>query len=399
MIFRILPQKLAWSCETNMFSAIDQVTRLTTRAGASLRSNCGRLRGFRPSACTPRPDITPPAIEFFWRLVPALRLFFLLLCAAAVLGSAAFAQLPAPTQAPPPPPGQDPNAGRQGSKIILNVDLVVLHTTVIDDRQRFADGLKPENFRVFEDKVEQKLSVFKREDVPVSMGLVIDNSGSMRDKRPRVNEAAITLVQASNPQDEAFVVNFNDDFYLDLDKDFTSSIPELKEALERIDSRGSTAMRDAILGSLDHLKKASKDKKVLLVVTDGEDNASRNSLEKMIREVQKTDTVIYTIGLLGQENKKEAKRARKVLEQIAAASGGLAYFPENVDDVHNICEQVAHDIRNQYILAYYSSNTRRDGTFRAVTVDVIPPRGRGKLVARTRNGYYAPVEKASAAGN
>src|SRR6266851_2023915 len=399
MIFQILPQKLAWSCETNMSSAIDQATRLTTRAGASLRLNCGRPRGFRRSACTPRPDITPPATEFFRRLVPALRLFFLLLCAVAVLGSGAFAQLPAPTQAPPPPPGQDPNAGRQGSKITLNVDLVVLHTTVIDDRQRFADGLKPENFRVFEDKVEQKISVFKREDVPVSMGLVIDNSGSMRDKRPRVNEAAITLVQASNPQDEAFVVNFNDDFYLDLDKDFTSSIPELKEALERIDSRGSTALYDAIIGSLDHLKKASKDKKVLLVVTDGEDNASRNSLEKMIREVQKTDTVIYTIGLLGQENKKEAKRARKVLEQIAAASGGLAYFPENVDDVHNICEQVAHDIRNQYILAYYPTNSRRDGTFRAVTVAVIPPHGRGKLIARTRNGYYAPMEKASAAGN
>jgi VWFA-related protein len=317
---------------------------------------------------------------------------------AAVFASLSYAQLPIPTPAPPPP-GQDPNAGKQGSRITLNVDLVVLHTTVIDDRQRFADGLKPENFRVFEDKVEQKISVFKREDVPVSMGLVIDNSGSMRDKRPRVNEAAITLVQASNPNDEAFVVNFNDDFYLDLDKDFTNSVPELKEALERIDSRGSTALRDAILGSLDHLKKASKDKKVLLVVTDGEDNASRNSLEKMIREIQKTDTVIYTIGLLGQENKKEAKRARKALEQIAAASGGLAYFPENVDDVHSICEQVAHDIRNQYILAYYSTNTRRDGTFRAVAVDVIPPRGRGKLLARTRNGYYAPMDKTSAAGN
>jgi Ca-activated chloride channel homolog len=317
---------------------------------------------------------------------------------AGFFASTAFAQIPIPTPAPPPP-GQDPNAGKQGSKIILNVDLVVLHTTVIDDRQRFADGLKPENFRIFEDKVEQKVSVFRREDVPVSMGLVIDNSGSMRDKRPRVNEAAITLVQASNPNDEAFVVNFNDDFYLDLDKDFTNSVPELKEALERIDSRGSTALRDAILGSLDHLKKASKDKKVLLVVTDGEDNASRNSLEKMIREIQKTDTVIYTIGLLGQENKKEAKRARKALEQIAAASGGLAYFPENVDDVHSICEQVAHDIRNQYILAYYSTNTRRDGTFRAVAVDVIPPRGRGKLVARTRNGYYAPMDKPSAAGN
>jgi Ca-activated chloride channel family protein len=332
------------------------------------------------------------------RSVSSVRVFALFLALTVVFASGAFAQIPIPTPAPPPP-GQDPNAGKQGSRITLNVDLVVLHTTVIDDRQRFADGLKPENFRVFEDKVEQKISVFKREDVPVSMGLVIDNSGSMRDKRPRVNEAAITLVQASNPNDEAFVVNFNDDFYLDLDKDFTNSVPELKEALERIDSRGSTALRDAILGSLDHLKKASKDKKVLLVVTDGEDNASRNSLEKMIREVQKTDTVIYTIGLLGQENKKEAKRARKALEQIAAASGGLAYFPENVDDVHSICEQVAHDIRNQYILAYYSTNTRRDGTFRSVAVDVIPPRGRGKLSARTRNGYYAPMDKPSSAGN
>jgi len=322
----------------------------------------------------------------------------LLVCAAVLFSSPAFAQIPIPNS-PPPPPGQAPNAGKQGTSIKVEVNLVVLHTTVIDDRQRFADGLKSENFRIFEDKVEQKLSVFKREDVPVSMGLVIDNSGSMRDKRPRVNEAAITLVQASNPQDEAFVVNFNDDFYLDLDKDFTNSIPELKEALERIDSRGSTALRDAIIGSLHHLKKGSKDKKVLLVVTDGEDNASRNRLEKMIREVQKTDTVIYTIGLLGQENKKEAKHARKALEQIAAASGGLAYFPENVEDVHNICEQVAHDIRNQYILAYYPSNTRRDGTFRAITVGVIPPRGRGKLVARTRNGYYAPSENASASGN
>lgn len=275
------------------------------------------------------------------------------------------------------------------------MNLVVLHTTVLDDRQRFADGLTQQNFRVFEDKVEQKLSVFKREDVPVSMGLVIDNSGSMRDKRPKVNEAAITLVQSSNPQDEAFVVNFNDDFYLDLDKDFTSSVPELKEALERIDSRGSTALYDAIVGSLDHLKKATRDKHVLLIVTDGEDNSSHFSLEKTIHEVQKTDTVIYTIGLLSQESKKSAKKAKRALEDIARASGGVAYFPENVEDVHNICQQVAHDIRNQYTLAYYPTNTRRDGSFRSVSVEVIPPRGRGKLVARTRNGYYAPLDTTS----
>jgi len=320
----------------------------------------------------------------------------LLICGVALIPLTSYAQIPT---APPPPPNQAPTGG-QGSSIKVDVNLVVLHTTVLDDRGRFADGLKEENFRVFEDKAEQKLSVFKREDIPVSMGLVIDNSGSMRDKRPRVNEAALTLVQASNPQDEAFVVNFNDDFYLDLDKDFTNSVPELKEALERIDSRGSTALYDAIIGSMDHLKKASKDKRVLLIVTDGEDNTSRNSLEKTVREIQKTNTVIYTIGLLGDENKKAKSRARKALKEIAEASGGLAFFPENVDDVHNICEQVAHDIRNQYTLAYYPTNTKRDGTFRAVQVEIIPPRGRGKLVARTRNGYYAPnVPSGAASGN
>ena len=310
----------------------------------------------------------------------------------------ACAQIPVQTAPPPPPPGQEDEKNPVGGRIKLDVSLVVLHTTVMDDRGKFVDGLAKDAFRVYEDKVEQKLSVFKREDIPVSMGLVIDNSGSMRDKRPRVNEAALTLVQSSNPQDEAFVVNFNDDFYLDLDKDFSSSVPELKEALERIDARGSTALYDAIIGSLDHLKKGKKEKKVLLIVKDCEDNTSRNSLEKTLREIQKTDTVIYTIGLLGQESKKNAKNARKALMAVAQASGGVAYFPENVGDVHEICEQVAHYIRHQYTLLYYPSNTARDGSFRTVHVDVIPPRGAGKLVARTRNGYYAPNGSSSATG-
>jgi VWFA-related protein len=380
-----------------------------TRAGAKSRSNFAPRAVSLPSTSTPRPATTPPATSSAaHRSTPSFRaksakrgiplLFALLLSASLLFTGVLIAQdppsLPVPTKQPPPP-GQA--TGSQGSTIKVGVNLVVLHTTVLDDRGRFADGLKTENFRVFEDKVEQKLSVFKREDVPVSMGLVIDNSGSMRDKRPRVNEAAVTLVQASNPQDEAFVVNFNDDYYLDLDKDFTSSIPELKEALERIDARGSTALYDAIIGSLDHLKKAHKDKHVLLIVTDGEDNTSRNSLEKTIKEIQKTDTVIYTIGLLSEEKGKAKSKAKKALKDIADASGGLAYFPENVEDVHNICDQVAHDIRNQYILGYYPSNFRPDGTYRAVSVEVIPPRGHGKLVARTRNGYYAPTASASGA--
>src|SRR6202162_2236200 len=373
---------------------IGQAIRRMTHAGEKSRSNSARRRGFLRLTCTRRRATTLPATDLasLWSRRGLLALFVSITVLFGV--GVALAQLPAVAFAPPPPPGQP--GGSQDSKIRVDVNLVVLHTTVIDDRGRFADGLKQDNFRVLEDKVEQQLSVFKREDIPVSMGLVIDNSGSMRDKRPRVNQAALTLVEASNPQDEAFVVNFNDDFYLDLDKDFTNSVPELKEALERIDSRGSTALYDAIIGSLDHVKKGSKDKKVLLIVTDGEDNPSHNSLEKTVREIQKTDTVIYTIGLLSEESKKNAKRAKRALEEIAKASGGLAFFPENVADVKDICENVAHDIRNQYTLAYYPTNTKRDGTFRTVSVEVIPPRGRGKLVARTRHGYYAPGTTAGA---
>ena len=279
-------------------------------------------------------------------------------------------------------------------KIRRDVNLVVLHATVLDDRGRFVPDLRQEHFRVFEDKVEQKLSVFKREDIPVSVGLVIDNSGSMRDKRDRVNIAALTFVKTSNPDDEVFVVNFNDDYYLDLDKDFTNDINELKEALERIDSRGSTALYDAVIGSLDHLKKGHRDKKVLLVVTDGEDNSSRKSLEYTVQEAQRSDTVIYAVGLLSQESKRAAKRARQALSELAQATGGLAFFPEGVQDAEAICMQIAHDIRNQYTLAYYPTNALRDGSFRSVHVDVIPPRGRGKLSVRTRTGYYA--QRASA---
>ena len=317
---------------------------------------------------------------------PATRLSLLSLVSSILLlalagvwtGSGAQAQQPA-----------TPQKKAEEYKIQRDVNLVVLHATVLDERGRFVADLKQESFHVFEDKAEQKLEVFKREDIPVSIGLVIDNSGSMRDKRDRVNIAALTFVRTSHPDDEVFVVNFNDDFYLDLDKDFTSDINELKEALERIDSRGSTALYDAVIGSLDHLKKGHRDKKVLLVVTDGEDNASRKSLEHTVQEAQRSDAAIYAVGLLSQESKRAAKRARQALISLAQATGGLAFFPEGAQDAEAICTQIAHDIRNQYTLAYYPTNSNKDGSFRAVRVEVIPPRGRGKLSVRTRTGYYA----------
>jgi VWFA-related protein len=275
-------------------------------------------------------------------------------------------------------------------RIRRDVNLVVLHATVLDQQGRFVPDLKQENFRVFEDKVEQKLAIFRREDIPVTLGLVVDNSASMRPHRPSVNAAAISFVETSNREDEVFVVNFNYDYFLDLDKDFTNDVQELKEALERIDSRGSTALYDALIGSLDHVKKGSRDKKVLLVVTDGDDNASRKTLEQTIQEAQQSDTLIYTIGLMGDDTKgRSRRRFQNALRQLAEATGGMSFFPQGVEEVEAICTRIAHDIRNQYTLAYYPTNTLRDGTFRKIEVDVVPPRGRGKLAVRTRTGYYA----------
>jgi len=307
--------------------------------------------------------------------------------------SVARAQQPSQPQPPPPPsqpPASRPVTQGTGYSIQRDVNLVVLHVSVLNQRGEFVPGLTQDLFHVYEDRAEQMISVFRQEDVPVSMGLVIDNSGSMRDKRPLVNAAAITLVKTSNPQDEAFVVNFNDDYYLDTVHDFTNDISELNDALERIDSRGSTALYDAVIGSLDHLKKGHKDKKVLLVITDGEDNASRRTLENAVQEAQRSDAIIYAIGLFDKDMKgSEIRKARRALNDLTTATGGVAFFPESVDDTQAICTQVAHDIRNQYTIAYYPTNANRDGTFRSVMVTVIPPRGMGKLTVRTRNGYYA----------
>jgi Ca-activated chloride channel family protein len=321
----------------------------------------------------------------------------LVLLAVFILCPSLAAQNAAPS--PPPPPGASnfSQTSPQGHSIKADVDLVVLHTTVADERGEFVPDLKPNNFRVFEDKAEQKISVFSREDIPVTMGLVVDNSGSMREKRAQVNAAALTLVRTSNPQDEAFVVNFNDEFYLDLNEDFTSDPRELNEALSKIETRGSTALYDAIIGSLDHLKKGHKDKKVLLVVTDGDDNASRKSFAYTVQAAEQSNAVIYAIGVFSEDDRKHDKRmvrhSKKDLNTLATATGGVAYFPEDLQQVEAICKQVARDIRNQYTIGYYPTNTAKDGTFRNVLVQVIPPRGRGKLTPRTRTGYYA--QKAS----
>ena len=268
--------------------------------------------------------------------------------------------------------------------------LVVLHATVVDKSGHLVTNLPETAFQVYENGVQQHIKIFKREDIPVSMGLIIDNSGSMRDKRAKVEAAALALVKDSNRQDEVFIVNFNDEAFLD--KDFTNDIKDLQEGLARIDSRGGTAMRDAIRMSIDHLKeKAKKDKKVLVVVTDGNDNSSLISLENLVKSSQDSGVLIYTVGLLSEEERREAKRAKRALEALSEATGGEAYFPKEVTDVDRIAHQVAHNIRNQYTIAYTPTNVALDGSFRQIKVVASAP---NRPVVRTRTGYYATPDSA-----
>src|SRR5712664_454632 len=245
--------------------------------------------------------------------------------------------------------------------------LVVLHATVVDKSGRLLMNLQPSALHVFENNVEQPIKKVLREDVPVSMGLIVDNSGSMRTKRGRVEASALALVKASNPQDEVFIVNFNDEAFLD--QPFTGDIKELERGLSKIDSRGGTAMRDAIRMSIDYLKEnGKKDKTVLVAVTDCDDNNSSGTLENLIKAAQQSEVLIYTVGLLAEEEKREAKRATRALNAIAEATGGKSYYPKDLKDVDGVCQQVAHDIRSQYIIQYTPKNPSLDGSFRQIKV-------------------------------
>lgn len=274
--------------------------------------------------------------------------------------------------------------GAQDPTFSTDTRLVVLHASVVDRKGELVTSLHKDDFTVLENKDEQPIRTFLREDVPVSLGLVVDNSGSMRDKRKQVEAAAISLVKSSNRDDEVFVVNFNDDLYLDVT--MTNDIKKMEEGISLIDSRGGTAMRDALSASIDYLReKGKKDKKVLLVITDGNDNASAITLEKLVQRAQQAEVLVYAIGILNDEEKREAKRAERALEALTKATGGQAYFPASVNEVTDTANTVAHDIRNQYVIAYSPTNEAMDGTFRRIEVKA---KGRG-LSVRTRTGYYA----------
>ncbi len=273
-----------------------------------------------------------------------------------------------------------------GVTFCVETEKILLHVTVVDREDRFITDLTQDAFRVSEDAVVQPLTYFAQEDVPVSIGILIDNSGSMRARRRQVNTAALEFVKASNPDDEVFIVNFDDDAYLD--QDFTSDVLRLQDALQRIDSRGGTALYDAAGMSLDHLVEkgnAGINKRALLIVSDGEDNASNADLETLVRQIQESDATIYAIGLLTEEERRAAKRAERHLRTITRATGGPAYFPQSVDEVDSLVRRIAADIRNQYILEYSRPQGKPAG-YRRIKIEL---KGKAKRYnVRHRPGYY-----------
>jgi Ca-activated chloride channel homolog len=264
------------------------------------------------------------------------------------------------------------------------VQEVVLHATVVDGTGRLESHLDRSAFSVFEDGKPQTITAFRREDVPVAIGIVIDNSSSMRDKREQVNRAVLNLIRASNPQDEVFVVNFTQNSYLD--QDFTSDINLLEQALHRSTMRGSTALYDAIVAAAAHLgNNARLEKRMLLVITDGQDNMSRETLQQATRYLgQKDGPTVYAIGLMGLEHQNQGREA---LEKLSDATGGAAFFPQSLEEVNDIASTLAHDIRRQYTIAYKPKNEKANASYHPIQVEA-RANGYGKLIVRTRGGYY-----------
>lgn len=287
-----------------------------------------------------------------------------------------------------------PSAERSPYTLKVNVDMVVLHATVRNRKGVLVSGLGKGDLQVYEDGVLQAITYFSHEDIPVTAGLVIDNSGSMGQKRSDAIAAALAFARSSNPDDQMFVVNFNEhvSFGLPPGTPFTDQSAQLEAALSRIMANGETALYDAVAAALDHLKRGNRDKKVLIVISDGGDNASVHHLAQVMAMAGQSDAIIYTLGLFDED---DPDRNPNDLKRLARATGGEAFLPASLNDIIPICQQIAHDIRNQYTIAYVPTNRQLDGTYRIIRVRAGTPEGE-RLVVRTRTGYYAPVRPRTA---
>jgi Ca-activated chloride channel homolog len=278
----------------------------------------------------------------------------------------------------------------------LNSDMVILSATVLDRHNALVSGLQKDDFQIYEDGALQQIRQFSHEDIPVTVGIVVDNSGSMGPKRNDVIAAALAFAGSSNPQDQIFIVNFNERVSLALPADtpFTGRKDQLQLALSSIQAAGETALYDGIAVALDHLKLAGRDKKVLILISDGGDNASKHTLAQVIAMAKQSTAIIYAIGIFDEQ---DGDQKPAVLERLARETGGEVFFPESSRQVAAICERIARDIRNLYTLTYVPAIASQDGRYRAIQVKA-SARGRGRLLVRTRAGYAVPLVSPDSAG-
>ena len=270
----------------------------------------------------------------------------------------------------------------------LNANLVILSATVLDRHDALVSGLGKDDFQVYEDGALQQIRNFSHEDIPVAVGILVDNSGSMGPKRSDVIAAALAFARSSNPQDQMFVVNFNDSVSLGLPPDmpFTDQQAQLQLALSGIRAIGQTSLYDGIAAALNHLKQANHDKRVLILISDGGDNASKLTLAQVLEMARRSPAIIYAIGIFDEQ---DGDQNPGVLKRFASETGGEAFFPATSKDITAICEGIAHDIRNQYTLTYVPAIASHDGKYRAIVVKARAG-NRGRLSVRTRAGYSVP---------
>jgi Ca-activated chloride channel homolog len=279
----------------------------------------------------------------------------------------------------------------------VDVDLTLVNATVTDPLNRYVSGLEQEHFQIWEDKIEQKIEYFSSEDVPMSLGMIFDVSGSMKDKISTSRDAAVTFLKTGNPDDEYFLVEFAN--RPEVASDFTTDISKLQSKIIFTPAKGMTAMYDAVYVGLEKLKTGNNPKKALLLITDGEDNRSRYTFQNVKDFVKEQDVQIYAIGITDEWNSQlsAGRTGRAMLEELADLTGGRAFFPDSVYELEDICTKIAIELKNQYVIGYHSTNAAKDGKWRKLRLKVNPPKGIQHLNVKSKAGYYAPMADAAAA--
>jgi Ca-activated chloride channel homolog len=303
--------------------------------------------------------------------------------------AAAFAQALVPSDAKHDTPGQPI---KPGQSLHIDVDLALVNVTVADPYNRLVTGLEPDNFRIFEDNIEQEIVNFSSEDVPISIGVILDRSGSMANKLGKAKEAALQFLKTANPEDEFFLVGFNE--RAELLSSFTNNVEDLQSRMLSASARGSTALLDAIYLGLSQMRDARYAKRALLIISDGGDNHSRFTEKDIKRLVREADTQLYTIGIfdpLGYRSRTpEELQGPSLLNELTELTGGRAFTVENLNDLPDVAAKISSELRNQYVLGYRPSNKARDARWRKIKIKLRAPKGLPPLNAYAKTGYYAP---------